>query len=108
MVIENDNICRRLCKDFTGFSGGSGSEEESISSFFSNGRFERREFSNDRILSLEEFIGGSLSASYSPNLNDPNYDDFVESLKMLFFKYNVDGKLVLPNITQSYTGIIDP
>jgi SAM-dependent methyltransferase len=108
MVIENESILRRLCKDFTGFSGGPGSGDESISAFFSDNGYEERESRNDRVLSLEEFIGGSLSASYSPKRDDPNYDDFVESLKMLFSKYNVDGKLVMPNITRSYTGIIDP
>lgn len=106
MVIENDEICRRLCPEFKGFSGGIKSEEDRNISFFRNSECEHKNFKNDKILSLDEFIGGSLSASYSPNADDPNYHDFIESLKKLFYKYSVDGKLLVPNNTQSYVGYL--
>lgn len=106
IVIENDKICRRLCIDFNGFSGGREADEQGIISFFRDGEYEQKIFKNDKVLSLDEFIGGSLSASYAPNIDDSNYNDFVESLKMLFNKYSVEGKLVVPNNTKSYVGFI--
>ena len=106
MHMENDEICRRLCPEFKGFSGSSKAEDERYISFFENSECERTIFKNDRVLTLDQFIGGSLSASYSPNVDDLQYDDFVGSLKNLFHKYSVNGKLLVPNNTRSYAGLI--
>ena len=36
-IIENDELCRQLCKDYTGFSGGSGHEADVNRDFFRDG-----------------------------------------------------------------------
>jgi SAM-dependent methyltransferase len=103
-IKANDELCRRLCPDFNGFSGGIGWEEERYGDFFKDGLFEYRIFENDRTLTLEEYIGGSLSASYAPLERDENYSGFVEGLKDLFDRYSVGGRLLMPAVTQSYAG----
>lgn len=105
-VKENDELCRRICPEFNGFSGGSDVSTESYSDFFKNGHCEYRVFENHRQLSLDAYIGGSLSASYAPTESDGNYKEFIDGLKDLFNKYSSNGKLLLPTITRSYVGEI--
>ena len=104
LIKENDELCERLCPEFTGFSGGSDVSPEAYSDFFKNGYCEYRIFDNNRLLNLESYIGGSLSASYAPSEGDDNYKAFVDGLARLFDKYIVDDKLLLPNKTRCYVG----
>lgn len=104
-IIENDELCRRICPDFNGFSGGT-DEDPTIYDFFKDGKCDCRVFRNDRLLSLEEYIGGSLSASYAPFEGEPNYNAFIEGLVKLFDKYSSGGKLLMPNSTRSYAGLL--
>jgi SAM-dependent methyltransferase len=104
LIKENDELCRVLCPDFNGFSGESDVSSEVYSDFFKDGYCEYRVFDNDRALNLESYIGGSLSASYAPSVNDDNYKPFEDGLKRLFEKYSNDGRLLLPNKTHCYVG----
>lgn len=104
-IMENDELCRRICPNFNGFSGGT-DEDGTIFDFFRDGKCDCRIFNNDRQLSLEEYIGGSLSASYAPFEGEPNYNTFVEGLTKLFEKYSSGGKLLMPNNTRSYAGLL--
>lgn len=103
-IKENDALLQRVCPEFRGFSGGTGTESEQYGDFFANGYCEYRVFDNDRYLTLEEYLGGSLSASYAPLEGDRNYGDFIGGLEELFNKYSSGGKLLIPNKTYSYTG----
>lgn len=103
-IKENDELCRRICPEFNGFSGGSNTSPETYSDFFKNSNCEYRVFENDRLLTLEAYIGGSLSASYAPMENDGNYKEFIDGLKELFCKYSINNRLMMPNKTYSYTG----
>ena len=105
-IRENDELLRRVCPGFIGFSGGGSTELEqhAYADFFKDGLCEYRIFDNDRYLTLEEYTGGSLSASYAPLEGDPNYGEFIGGLKDLFEKYNSNGELLMPNKTYSYTG----
>ncbi len=105
-IKENDLLLRRLCPTFAGFSGGGGTELDQYVDFFKDGCCDYRVFDYDRYLTLEEYIGGSLSASYAPLESDPGYEEFIKGLKSLFYKYSSGGKLLLPNKTYSYTGEI--
>jgi SAM-dependent methyltransferase len=104
MINENDELCRRLCPEFVGFSGGSDSEPKTFSDFFKNGHCEYKVYDNNRLLNLESYIGGSLSASYAPTENDDNYKPFINGLVHLFEKYSINGKIILPNKTRCYVG----
>jgi len=106
LIKENEELCRRVCEEFVGFSGGSGANPESYSDFFKNGLFEYRVFNNSRILSLEAYIGSSLSSSYAPTKSDKNYKEFIDGLNALFDKYSNNSIIELPMKTHCYVGEI--
>lgn len=57
-------------------------------------------------MNKEHFIGRNLSASYSPQKDDPFYDEFVEELGFLFDKYSKDGNILVPNDLHVYVGAV--
>ena len=104
LVKETDMICRRICPDFKGFSGGNGTGSDVYSNFFKNASCEYKVFDNDQSLTLESYIGSGLSASYAPVTGDINYGVFIEALTELFNKYCKHGNLHIPVKTHSYVG----
>jgi ubiquinone/menaquinone biosynthesis C-methylase UbiE len=106
LVIENRDICQRLCINFKGFSGGQEEDAEAFSSFFKDGNCEYQVFENDLTFDKNTFIGRNLSASYAPKAEDSNYNPYVEALSELFDKYSVNGVLIMPNATRSYIGLV--
>ena len=104
VVQESAELCRRLCPEFTGFSGGKQREAADIAGFFRNGAYELRTFPNHLSLDLKGYLGRMLSASYAPREGDAGYPAFLEENTRLFQKYQRDGRLALPNLTQSYLG----
>lgn len=106
LILENDELCRTICPEFKGFSGEGGNELELYREFFRNRACEYRAFDNNRSMTLEEYIGGSLSSSYAPLEGDTGYKEFIEGLTALFHKYGKNGKLMMPNVTQSYAGYL--
>ena len=99
----NDRICRQWCPAYKGFSGGSDENPDDFSGFF-NGGCDYEAFQNDRKLTLEQFIGGSLSASYAPREGDMHLQSFIDELTSLFHRYAEGGILTIPQVTRSYTG----
>lgn len=106
VVQENDELCRRLCPDFKGFSGCSDVSVEAFGDFFRDGYCEYSVFENNRILNSEGYIGSSLSSSYAPGPKDENYKPFIDGLTALFEKFSKDGILILPNVTRCYVGAV--
>jgi SAM-dependent methyltransferase len=100
---ENDEICRKYCPDFKGFGGGSDRDPGAYAGFFKGG-CDFTIFQNDRKLTLERFIGGSLSASYAPREGDKGYHPFIEALTSLFHRFAGGGLLTIPHITRGYAG----
>lgn len=105
LVAENDQIIRKYCPEYKGFSGGTRGPkpENDFSDFFSGGYMEKR-FANDLIFDLSGFIGRNLSASYALKEGDAQYDAFVTELKLLFGKYAVNGAVLMPNFAESFIG----
>ncbi|MFF2752999.1 class I SAM-dependent methyltransferase [Psychrobacillus sp. NPDC058041] len=104
LVQENEQIFRRFCPDFKGFSGGIGYMDEKIKTFFCN--FDVHRFQNDLQFNKSKFIERNLSASYSLKENDVEYDSYIKQLNNLFDKYAIDGMLIVPNETIAYIGQI--
>jgi len=103
-IKENYELFKRVCPEFKGFSAGMGTDPDEYADFFKNGNCDYRVFDNDMQLTLDEYIGRHLSASYAPDENDENYTEFVDRLNRLFDKYNVNGKVFMPVKTHSYVG----
>src|SRR4051812_9089861 len=53
LLKENDEICRRLCPEFKGFSGVSDVSPEAYSDFFKNGYCDYKVFDNNSLVTLE-------------------------------------------------------
>lgn len=111
MVQENEAIFRKLCRDFHGFSGGTGFSSDfgetpdKIAAFYSS--FESRIFANDLIYTKDSFIGKSLSSSYAPKQGDSEYEPFIQALSDLFDRYQtLDGTMLFPNYVRCYLGTV--
>ena len=104
IIKESFNICKRLCKNFKGFSGGIGDNIGNIKSFFKDGQYSYIEFENNLEYNLEMFIGRNISASYAPNKGEKNYKIFIKELTDLFNKYKRNEKIIIKNKVKSYIG----
>jgi len=104
LVVENAAICKKLCQNFKGFTGGQEKNPVSFNIFFKNGIYEYKAFENNIFYDKEGFLGRNLSASYAPKEEDINYEQFTVDINSLFMKYSNNGSLTLPNMTRSYIG----
>jgi SAM-dependent methyltransferase len=107
LVIENDEINRKYCPNFKGFSGGmrGATSDDDFSDFFC-GSYEVKLFDNPLKFDKQGFIGRNLSASYALKETDEDYEAYVAQLVVLFEKHSKDGFLTMPNLTRSYVGTV--
>ena len=105
LVTENDNINKKYCPNFKGFSGcmRGATDEDDFSDFFSN-EYESKIFNNPLNFDKDGFIGRNLSSSYALKSHDDNYNEYISDLTILFNKYSENNILIMPNITRSYIG----
>ena len=105
---ERDEIFRKYCPDFSERRSHMGirSEEEG-DKFLRNEYFSSVEvfqMENPAIMSREQFIGNSLSLSYSLSETDPHFRAFIIELRELFDKYHKYGKVAISYKTTCYAG----
>lgn len=105
---ERDEIFRKYCPDFSERRSHMGirSEEEG-DKFLRNEYFSSVEvfqMENPAIMSREQFIGNSLSLSYSLSETDPHFRSFIIELRELFDKYHKYGKVAISYKTTCYAG----
>lgn len=103
---ESAEVCQKYCPTFKGFSGGIEETPVVYQQFFKDGKYDFMNFRNDLTFDFKGFLGRYLSASYSPKKNDKEYTPFITALTNLFEKYSKNGKIVIPNNTKSYLGIV--
>ena len=102
-IIENDEINRKYCDNYKGFSAGHiFDNSEEYKGFFK--KVEYREFENNLYFDLEGFTGRNLSSSYAPKIGTETAELYSNELETLFYKYEKNGKVMMPNITVSYVG----
>lgn len=106
--VERDEIFRKYCPDFVDRPSHMGvrSEEEG-DKFLRNEYFSSVDvfqMENPVIFSREQFIGNSLSLSYSPKESDPNLKAFITEIRDLFDKYHRYGKVAISYKTTCYAG----
>ena len=104
LIIDNEQICKKWCPSFYGFSGGIGEDQDVFKHFYRNGTYEFITFQHDLVFDYEGFLGRNLSASYAPQKTDKAYTSFVSAIRELFEKYSHGGEIVIPNLTRSYLG----
>ncbi len=104
MVQDLYDLNKKYCPNFKGFAGGSQEKNISFENFFKNGNYDLKIFKNNMNVTLEDFIGVSLSASYSPKKDETSYELYVNSLINIFNRYNENDELLIPNDTKCYIG----
>jgi SAM-dependent methyltransferase len=108
-VEDGDKINKKYCPNFKGFGDGMrGTENEDKSRYcdFFVGKYEVKIFENNMTFDLDGFLGRNRSASYSLKEGDENYSAYIAELTECFNRHAVDGKLVMPNDTRSYVGVV--
>lgn len=105
-VQKNDEINRKYCPNFMGFSGGMrGTDDNAFSEFFC-GEYETVNFDNPLRFDENGFIGRNLSSSYALKEKDENYSEYLQALKSLFDEYRSGDYVVMPTKTCCYIGMV--
>lgn len=97
-------VFRRHISDFPGFSGDHRVTAEDFDAFFEPDGFEYREYPHDQMLTVDEFLGRNLSATYAPREDDPARGPFVADLRALFERYREDDVVRFPLTTRLFLG----
>jgi hypothetical protein len=100
-------LLKRFSKErpFVGFED-IGSEE--LNAFYSPGGYRRHEFDNFQELDLDGLRGRLLSASYMPNVVDPEYRQMMMQLSDVFARHSRAGMVRLSYRTQVFSGRLVP
>lgn len=98
-------VYSEYCPCFKGFSGGTKPHDDRIKYFFDN-NYEYLTFDNPLYFDKEKFINRSLSGSYSLKKGDRNFELYIEEIKMIFDKFEIDGIVKIENQTVVYSGIL--
>lgn len=105
LVQETNKISQRHCPNFKGIASGMrGARSKDDFNDFFDGKYDIKSFQNDLTFDEKSFIGLHQSASYAPKESEINYLPYIAELRELFDQCNKDGKLIMPNLTRSYTG----
>lgn len=100
-----ETINNEFCPNFKGFSGGIKKDDERIKLLFS-GRYEYIEFDNPLFYDYESFVRRCRSSSYALSADEKGYEDYYKALTEVFYTFQKDGILKIPNKTVSYFGTI--
>lgn len=111
IVKEMNEIHKQYCDGYTkrysersGLNTPLNGNAKDVKQLFFCGEYENFLLKNDLEFNKEAFIGNRLSRSYAPKQKDKEYKPFVAALESFFAKYQNDGKLIIPNITECYIG----
>ena len=99
------DVYKKYCPDFVGFSGGIEKDDARIRDFF-RGKYEYEAFSNPLVFDREKFIARSLSGSYSIKEGDENFGEYMKAVTDLFDKYENDGVVTMGNSSVAYIGTV--
>lgn len=106
--VERDEIFRRYCPDFANRRGHMGVRSEAEGDKFLRNEYfssvEVFQMDNPVIMTREQFIGNSLSMSYSPDESSPYLKPFVDEIRALFDKHHKYGKIAISYKTTCYAG----
>ena len=72
--------------------------------FFNSGNYKTVKYPNKQVFDEEGFLGRAFSSSYVPSGDTGEGKKFAEILKMMFAKYNQNGKVTFYYQTEVYFG----
>ena len=100
---ERDRIFDKYCGQSNSMKGSTTEGDKLLRT----GYFSEMEFfctENNMEMNEEQFIGYSLSHSYSIKADNENYDKFVYELRNAFAKFQKNGIVEFPQETECYLG----
>jgi len=77
---------------------------EQLNTFFGAGNYKVKSFENNQYFDYEGIKGRLLSSSYIPAPGQPGFEPMLDSLKEIFDKCNVKGKITVEYDTRVYFG----
>jgi SAM-dependent methyltransferase len=77
-----------------------------LAAFFAPRPFTFREFANQQVLDFDGVQGRLLSSSYAPEPGQPNHQPMLNALRVIFNKYQTNGRVNFAYATQMYFGHI--
>ena len=105
---RQSELCRKYSSDPRfAETGHTGVRSESAGDRFIIGYFKTLEFkvyAGERVFDRGSFIGESLSRSYAPKPDQPNYELLVNELNALFSEFESGGKALVKTKTVCYLG----
>jgi len=81
-------------------------EDNELEGFFGAGAWQLATFDNPQSRGWEGLAGGLRSGSYTPEPGHPNYTPMMAGLRELFDAHQVDGRVVMPTVTNVYYGLL--
>jgi SAM-dependent methyltransferase len=77
-----------------------------LAAFFAPRSFTFREFANQQVFDFEGVQGRLLSSSYAPEPGQLNHQPMLDALRVIFEKYQTNGRVNFAYATQMYFGHI--
>lgn len=79
-------------------------EDTHVDKFFGAGEYKVAQFEFQQLFDFEGFQGRTLSASYAPQLGEPNYEPMLNELRDVFEANQTAGKVTFDYHTEVYYG----
>ena len=79
-------------------------EDTHIDKFFTSSEYKAARFSFQQSFDFEAFKGRTLSASYAPQVGEPNYEPMLNQLREVFEANQTNGKVTFDYDTEAYYG----
>lgn len=79
-------------------------EDTHVDKFFGTSEYKVAQFEFQQLFDFEGFQGRMLSASYAPQLGDPNYEPMRNELREVFEANQTNGKVTFDYDTEVYYG----
>jgi ubiquinone/menaquinone biosynthesis C-methylase UbiE len=79
-------------------------DPELLPPYFQGADYQHLWFSVDRHSNWDQFIGGLLTASWAPEVNEAEYQRFVARTRTVFDQYSSDGELTIEVISNVAIG----
>jgi SAM-dependent methyltransferase len=78
--------------------------DEELRAFFAGGHCTLRTFANPYQLDFEQLLGRTMSASYMPSADSPEYFEVQSALQQLFSAHQEGGHVLYEYVTELYFG----
>jgi len=86
--------------------GGKISRADMIEDFFRDNQSIIKTFTHELYQGFDSIKGGALSASFTPNPDEDNYEPFIHDLYQVFEKHQIDGKVCTAFRSNCYLGAL--